>query len=84
MNEILQKFSKKLRARRKALGMTQRELAEKISYLEKAISKWESGVALPPSTLLPMLSTVRSAQLRSIPTPTSTVSATLAVQLSAR
>lgn len=58
MHEILQTFSKKLKARRKALGMTQRELAEKISYSEKAVSKWESGAALPPTALLPLLSTI--------------------------
>ena len=58
MSEILQKFSRSLKARRKALGMTQRDLADKISYSEKAVSKWESGVALPPSALLPTLSAI--------------------------
>lgn len=58
MTEILQKFSRNLKARRKALGMTQRELADKLSYSEKAISKWESGAALPPSALLPTLAAI--------------------------
>ena len=58
MSEILQKFSQNLKTRRKALGMTQRDLADKISYSEKAVSKWESGAALPPSALLPTLSAI--------------------------
>ena len=58
MGNILQKFSQNLKSRRKALGMTQRDLAEKISYSEKAVSKWESGAALPPSALLPTLSAI--------------------------
>lgn len=58
MNDIMDNFSLRFRERRHALGMTQRELAEKIGYSEKAISKWESGTALPPSILLPRLSEI--------------------------
>ena len=32
---------------RKALGMTQAELAEKVNYSDKAISKWERGESVP-------------------------------------
>lgn len=44
-----------IRARRKALGMTQAALGEALGYSEKAISKWENGNGMPPSTLLPRL-----------------------------
>lgn len=49
-NEI---FAANMRARRRELGLTQRALGERIGYSEKAVSKWESGAALPPSALLP-------------------------------
>ena len=58
MTALTEIFSKNLRRRRLELGMTQRELADKISYSEKAISKWESGVGLPPSAVLPELAAV--------------------------
>jgi N-acetylglucosamine kinase-like BadF-type ATPase len=44
-----------MRDKRRALGYTQRELGERLGYSEKAISKWESGAALPPSAVLPAL-----------------------------
>ena len=31
--------------RRKALGLTQRELAEQLLVSDKAVSKWETGVS---------------------------------------
>ena len=55
-NETARIFAEAMRERRRALGITQRELAERISYSEKAISKWESAVALPPSSVLLPLS----------------------------
>ena len=58
MRKTLQIFSNNLKNRRKAMGLTQKELAEKISYSEKAVSKWESGAALPPSALLPLLASI--------------------------
>ncbi len=45
-------FAHHLRMRRKELGYTQKTLGEKIGYTEKAVSKWESGVALPPTETL--------------------------------
>ena len=40
---------------RKAAGMTQKELAEKLSISFQAVSKWENGDALPDTALLPEL-----------------------------
>lgn len=32
-------------ARRKALGMTQKQLAERLLVSDKAVSKWENGLS---------------------------------------
>ena len=52
MQDVNSVFAKNLRNKRRELGLTQRQLAEKLGYTEKAISKWESGNALPPSIVL--------------------------------
>ena len=38
--------------RRRELGMTQKELAEKLYVTESAVSKWERGLSYPDITLL--------------------------------
>ncbi len=48
-------FAKKLRQRRRELGLTQRELGEMLGYSEKTVSKWESGAAICPSESFPRL-----------------------------
>ena len=48
-------FAANLRRARRAAGLTQRVLAERLGYSEKSISKWEAGNGLPPSELLPTL-----------------------------
>ena len=42
-------------ARRKALGLTQKELAERLTVSDKAVSKWETGAGYPEVTMLPLL-----------------------------
>ena len=37
---------------RKALGLTQRDLAERVHITDKAVSKWERGLSYPDVTLL--------------------------------
>ena len=49
-------FSENLKFRRKAAGLTQKQLAEKLGYTEKSVSKWESGESVTPSVILPRLS----------------------------
>lgn len=41
------KIGKFIAERRKLLGLTQYELAEKLSITDKAVSKWETGKSLP-------------------------------------
>ena len=38
--------------RRRELGMTQKDLAEKLYVTESAVSKWERGLSYPDITLL--------------------------------
>lgn len=33
--------------KRKALGMTQKQLAEQLGMSDKSVSKWERGICLP-------------------------------------
>ena len=44
--------------RRKALELTQRQLAEQLSVSDKAVSKWETGRGLPDVLLMPPLCAV--------------------------
>ena len=46
-SEINQKVAKNLITCRKAAGLTQAEVAEKIHYSDKSVSKWESGNGIP-------------------------------------
>lgn len=43
---------------RKALGLTQKQLADKLSVSDKAVSKWERGQGLPDISLLRELSDI--------------------------
>lgn len=45
--ELRKYFSNNLSHYRKALGLTQIELAEQLNYSDKSISKWERGDGLP-------------------------------------
>lgn len=45
-------------ARRKALGLTQKQLAARLLVSDKAVSKWEVGASYPEVTLLPPLAQV--------------------------
>lgn len=52
LNEII---AKNLIAYRKHAGLTQAELAEKINYSDKSISKWERGEGVPDVVILKQL-----------------------------
>ena len=42
-----------IRARRKEMGMTQKELAERLDISDKTVSRWESGGQTPDADMLP-------------------------------
>lgn len=58
--DIKENFAKNLTLYRKALGLTQVELAEKLNYSDKAISKWERGEALPDVIVLKQIADIFS------------------------
>ncbi len=51
-------FAEKLLTLRKAKGMTQEQLAEKLDVSRQSVSKWESGQAVPELEKIAALSTV--------------------------
>lgn len=52
MEDLKEVFAENLSALRKKKGWTQLELAEKLNYSDKAVSKWERGEALPDVVIL--------------------------------
>ncbi len=46
------KIGQFIAARRKAVGLTQAQLAEKLGITDRAVSKWETGRALPDTALM--------------------------------
>ncbi len=45
------KIGKYIAAKRKTLGLTQKQLAEKLNMSDKSVSKWERGICLPDVTV---------------------------------
>ena len=52
------KIGKYIQHQRKRLGLTQKELADKLSISFQAVSKWENGDALPDTGILLSLSDI--------------------------
>lgn len=50
--DVKEIFAKKLVVLRKSAGLTQLQLAEKLNYSDKAVSKWERAEAVPDITVL--------------------------------
>jgi len=44
------KIGRYIAGKRKGLGLTQRELAEKLGMSDKSVSKWERGICLPDAS----------------------------------
>lgn len=59
-------FAGNLRRLRKESGLTRAALAEKISYSEKSIEKWESGAAVPSVNMLCQLAQIFQISLDSL------------------
>ena len=52
MEELKNIIASNIATLRKKNGMTQAELAEKLCYSDKAISKWERGESIPDVIVL--------------------------------
>ena len=52
------KIGKYIADKRKAMGLTQVELADKLGMSNKSVSKWERGVCLPDVSLYSELCTI--------------------------
>lgn len=55
MDDCSKIFADNLRRIRKEMKLTQGQLAKKLGYTEKAISKWEQGSSIPPAETLLVL-----------------------------
>ena len=66
MESIESIFAQNLKRRRRELSLTQKELAARLGYSEKAISKWESGNCMPPAAILPALAGLLSVSIDSL------------------
>ena len=53
-------------SRRKELGMTQKELADKMNVTDKAVSKWERGIACPDTGSIPKLAQILGLSLEEL------------------
>lgn len=60
MEDLKLIIAKNISTLRKAAAMTQFELAEKLNYSDKAVSKWERGESLPDVAVLKALSEIFS------------------------
>lgn len=48
-------FAQKIKALRKAFDLTQEEFAERLGISSQAVSKWETGTAMPDISMFPIL-----------------------------
>lgn len=58
MDEIKTNVAKNIAMHRKKLNLTQLQLAEKLNYSDKAVSKWERGEAVPDIYIMHELATM--------------------------
>ncbi len=63
MENIKQIVAKNITDLRKAAGVTQLELAEKLNYSDKAVSKWERGESLPDVAVLKQIADLFSVSM---------------------
>lgn len=52
MKDVKEIIAKNITSLRKEMGLTQLELAEKLNYSDKAVSKWERGESIPDVIVL--------------------------------
>ena len=58
-----ERFGAFIAEKRKALNMTQKELADRLMVSDKAVSKWERGLSFPDITLIEPLAKILSVSL---------------------
>ena len=58
MEELKDIIAHNLVAYRKAAGLTQAEIADKLNYSDKAVSKWERGEGMPDVAVLKTLADI--------------------------
>ena len=63
VEDMKQIIAKNIASLRQASGMTQLELAEKLNYSDKAISKWERGDSIPDVLVLKTIADLFSVSL---------------------
>ena len=59
-------MSETIRERRRRLGMTQEQLAQRVGVSAAAVSKWEMGASYPDVTLLPALARLLETDLNTL------------------
>ena len=74
MEELKPVIARNLAALRQKAGMTQLELADKLHYSDKAVSKWERGESIPDVGVLKQIAdlfhvTLDSLLVSAVPTP---------------
>ena len=65
-NEFKQIVARNITNFRKANGLTQLELAEKLNYSDKAVSKWERGESLPDVYMLQVIAEILGVSLNDL------------------
>ena len=50
-----EKIGKFIKSKRKEIRLTQAELAEKLNVTNRSVSKWENGICMPDSSIIPEL-----------------------------
>ena len=63
MNDLKLIVAKNITELRKQHGMTQLQLAEKLNYSDKAVSKWERGESVPDVAVLVEIAELFSVRL---------------------
>lgn len=83
-NNSKRSFGEFITQRRKALGMTQREFADKLFVTDSAVSKWERGMSYPDITLLRDICEILGVSEHELLTASEDVEARSAEKLAAR
>lgn len=66
VRNVQERIGRLIAVRRRNLGMTQRQLAERLGVTDKSVSKWERGVCLPDAALYEALCSVLEVSLEEL------------------